>query len=80
MVRFWEVGQVPSGDQVLERVAEELRKSPARLPNGEEVRLTFSGGVAHYSGQGDDVEGLLARADEALYRAKEEGGDAIVRA
>ncbi len=79
LVRVSEVGESPSGDQALERLAEELRKCPARLPNGEEVRLTFSGGLVRCSGQGDDVEGLLERADEALYRAKRDGGDTIVR-
>jgi diguanylate cyclase (GGDEF)-like protein len=80
LVRVSEAGEASSGDQALERLAEELRKSPARLPNGEEVRLTFSGGLVRCSGQGDDVEGLLERADEALYRAKRDGGDTIVRA
>ncbi len=80
LVLLWEAGEALSADQALERVAEELRKSPVRLPNGEVARLTFSGGVARWSGQGDeDVEGLLERADEALYRAKQEGGDTIVR-
>jgi diguanylate cyclase (GGDEF)-like protein len=80
LVRFWESDGAPSGHRALERMAEELRSSPARLPNGEEVRLTFSGGVARWDGQGDeDVQGLLERADEALYRAKQEGGDTIVR-
>ncbi len=81
LVRLWEAGEELSGEQALERMAEELRKSPARLPNGEEARLTFSAGVARWGGQGDeDVQGLLERADETLYRAKREGGDMIIRA
>jgi diguanylate cyclase (GGDEF)-like protein len=80
LVRLSEAGEALSGDRALERVAEELRKSPAWLPNGEEARLTFSAGVARRGDKGDDVEGLLERADEALYRAKREGGSAIVRA
>ena len=84
LVRLSEADEASSGDQALERVAQELRNSPARLPNSEEVRLTFSGGIAQCDGQRDrqdnTVEVLLARADEALYRAKREGGDTIVRA
>ncbi len=80
LVRLWETSEAASADRALERVAEELRKSPVRLPNGEVARLTFSGGVVRCGGQGEDVEGLLERADEALYRAKQEGGDTIVRA
>jgi diguanylate cyclase (GGDEF)-like protein len=81
LVRLWEADEARSGDRALERVAEELRKSPTRLPNGEAARLTFSAGVTRWGGRGDvDVRGLLERADEALYRAKQEGGDTIVRA
>ena len=81
LVRLWEADEARSGDRALERVAEELRKSPTRLPNGEAARLTFSAGVTRWGGRGDnDVQGLLERADEALYRAKQEGGDTIVRA
>jgi len=46
LVLLWETSEASSGDRALERVAEELRKGPARLPNGEAARLTFSGGVA----------------------------------
>ncbi len=79
LVRLWEAGEALLGDRALERVAEELRKNPARLPSGEEARITFSGGVVRWGGQGEeDVQGLLERADEALYRAKQAGGDTIV--
>ncbi len=74
LVLLWEAGEALSADRALERVAEELRKCPARLPNGEVARLTFSGGVVRCGGQGEDVEGLLERADEAFYRAKQERG------
>ena len=43
------------------------------------VRLTVSIGVASVR-PGDSVERLLARADEAMYRAKRAGGDAVERA
>ncbi|MDA8342516.1 MAG: GGDEF domain-containing protein [Actinomycetota bacterium] len=40
------------------------------------TRLTFSAGVAQWNGH-ESAEELLARADQALYRAKEGGRDAV---
>lgn len=59
-------------------VAERLRKkvSSAEL-DGE--RVTVSVGVAEYPGNGDTVEGVIAAADAALYRAKMDGRDRVVR-
>ena len=79
LVRLSEADESPSGDHALGRVAEEVRKSPARLPNGEAAQLTLSGGLVRCSSHGDDIEGLLERADKALYQAKREGGDTIIR-
>ena len=62
---------------VLERVRKELRWGPARLPNGEEVHFTISGGVCRCVA-GDDARRVYSMADEALYRAKREGRDRIV--
>jgi len=64
--------------RVLERVVEDLRESPVVLPDGVEIFLTFSGGACRWK-PGDDVRGLMSRADVALYQAKAEGGNTIVR-
>jgi len=37
-------------------------------------------GVAQFPDDGDTPEALLARADAALYRAKREGRDRVLRA
>ena len=44
-----------------------------------EVRVTVSAGVAT-SVQGESVEGLIARADVALYQAKDAGRNCFVMA
>ena len=79
VVGLWHGEEEPSVERILERVAEDLRQRPAVLPSGEEVRLTFSGGVALWRA-GEDAGGLLSKADEALYRAKADGRNAIVYA
>jgi diguanylate cyclase (GGDEF)-like protein len=42
-------------------------------PDGEEFQVTFSGGVAQYPEDGDNVDRLHAAADAAMYRAKDAG-------
>jgi diguanylate cyclase (GGDEF)-like protein len=69
----------PSVGGVLGRVAEDLRKNPVVLPDGEEALLTFSGGVCRWR-PGDDPGRLLSKGDEGLYRAKSEGGNTVVHA
>ncbi|WP_175200136.1 GGDEF domain-containing protein [Achromobacter insolitus] len=58
-----------------QRVCDALRDTPFHA-QGRELRMTTSGGLASYQ-PGDSVEGILARADDALYRAKEQGRDRV---
>ncbi len=50
----------------------------AYLGGKRELPLTISFGVASSPEHGSDPEQLLARADQALYRAKRAGGDRVV--
>jgi diguanylate cyclase (GGDEF)-like protein/PAS domain S-box-containing protein len=63
------------------RVAEQIRAAVEALevPSGERgsIRPTVSVGIAAHA-DGDDVEELLLRADDALYRAKEQGRNRVV--
>ena len=77
VVGMWNTQDGQPTKWVLERIAEDLRESPAVLPDGEETLLTFSAGTCRWK-PGDDVRGLVSRADVALYRAKAEGGNTIV--
>src|SRR5215213_8025783 len=69
VVGMWNTQEGQPTKQVLERIAEDLREHPVVLPDGEEVRLSFSGGACRWK-SGDDVRVLVSRADEVLYRAK----------
>lgn len=57
-----------SAEAALERITRHLDENPVRLPRGDEIRLTFSGGVSQYA-DGDDAQKIFAKADTALYHA-----------
>jgi diguanylate cyclase (GGDEF)-like protein len=59
-------------------LAERLRASIARVRLTNGVRVTASCGVAEVQ-PGDGIESLIARADGALYEAKANGRDQVVR-
>jgi diguanylate cyclase (GGDEF)-like protein len=57
--------------------AERIRAAIAAGPFDETYRVTISSGVAQYR-RGETLPEMLARADEALYRAKSEGRNRVV--
>jgi diguanylate cyclase (GGDEF)-like protein len=57
---------------VTERLRERVGRAEVKAGGDRVARFTVSGGVAELA-LGERLDGLLARADEALYRAKEEG-------
>jgi diguanylate cyclase (GGDEF)-like protein len=63
------------------RVAEKLRQAAARRPfqagAGDPLTLTVSVGVSGYPNDGDEVELLISRADQALYAAKQAGRNLV---
>jgi diguanylate cyclase (GGDEF)-like protein/PAS domain S-box-containing protein len=62
------------------RIADRVRAALARpvIFDGGELHVTCSIGVAVSAGETDRVEAVLSRADDAMYRAKEQGRDRIV--
>lgn len=63
------------------RVLEAMRQQVASTPilfRGHAIQLTVSVGVAGFR-TGDNVDGLLYRADNALYHAKASGRNRVVR-
>lgn len=65
---------------VAERLRKVLAASPISVSGGQEVRLTVSIGVAAWSGEPEELAGLMKRSDEALYRAKAEGRNRVCTA
>ena len=59
---------------------ERLQRAIAEIPfnyAGSSINVTASFGVAWLTGNSDTVEGLLSRADEALYGAKQAGRNRV---
>jgi two-component system cell cycle response regulator len=66
---------------VAERLRRSVETSPfaiSRAPHS--LNITISIGIASSQGTGDSADGLLHRADQALYRAKREGRNRVVAA
>ncbi|MEY4910724.1 MAG: hypothetical protein RL761_387 [Pseudomonadota bacterium] len=76
---------LPSTDMnTAEVIAERLRKSVATKPfsigNGKAIPVTISIGLAGIADSADTLDRLLKRGDEALYIAKRDGRNRVVRA
>jgi diguanylate cyclase (GGDEF)-like protein len=69
--------------QIAERIRKAVSAEPYELPHGELIDVTASVGIAGVTPQrdGNDLktigDSLIARADVALYRAKEEGRNRV---
>jgi diguanylate cyclase (GGDEF)-like protein len=72
VLALWDDSVFASPEAVLGRINADLRRTPVRLPGGEELVLSISVGAHRYAGE-DDIRELLAKADAAMYEAKREG-------
>src|SRR5690554_3282691 len=59
-----------------EYLRELLASVPVKMEGGESITLTLSAGVASLE-PGETLDGLLARADEAMYAVKQGGRDRV---
>ena len=62
---------------IVQRVRNAAAEVALEIEDGEPIRLTLSMGVAFYPDDAAGPEELLRLADEALYRAKEQGRDRV---
>ncbi|KVW96213.1 EAL domain-containing protein [Thiobacillus denitrificans] len=63
-------------DNEAEALAERVVRAVAQIPfrfEGQNLRLTTSLGIAYYPGHAADADDLVARADIAMYQAKDAG-------
>ena len=68
-------------EAVAERIRNAVERCTVDLGSGVVLPITVSGGLALHAGSGRaTLDAMLARADAALYRAKEQGRNCIVTA
>lgn len=63
-------------------VAERIRDSVAGAPldaDGRRIACTVSIGIAAFPGDGQSMDALVARADRAMYQAKQQGRNRVVK-
>ena len=60
-----------------ERLRQIICETPFPIGRGDELKVTMSGGVSTILPPEDSIDGLLKRADDALYRAKSAGRNQI---
>jgi len=73
----------PETGESAARLAERLREVVCRDPVPTEagpLAVTISVGIAHVDRRGEHLRQLLARADAALYEAKERGRNRVAAA
>lgn len=70
---------IEAGLQIAERLREAVEKSSFVFHDGPSISFTVSIGASRLQA-GDNLDSLLARADDALYRAKHAGRNRIERA
>ncbi len=62
---------------VAERIREDVANFRLKLPSGQEVTVTISGGAAS-CGKGENIDLVIERADGYLYQAKRSGRNRII--
>lgn len=69
--------QPPEALKVAQRIQENLEKSPLILPDQTVLIIRVSIGLLHHNESNENLEELLGRADQALYKAKELGRNQV---
>lgn len=71
IIAMYDASPFAATELVLQRIVSDLKDSPLRMPEGEELVLSITIGASRYSGEADLRE-LLSKADEVMYEAKRE--------
>ncbi len=67
------INSIESTEDVAEKILAMMRET--FLLSGEDVNISVSIGIVMFAGESADIERLLNRADQAMYKAKQSGRD-----
>lgn len=76
MVIFPEIDG-PEGKFAAERIRKLVEQEAFQLPDGKNISLTISAGVTCYPKCADNSKTMIARADQTLYMAKQQGRNQV---
>ncbi len=71
---------LPAAASIADRLRCQVAGKPFSNEDMPDIDVTVSVGVAPFQGVGDSADGLILRADKALYAAKREGRNRVVAA
>lgn len=60
-----------------ERIKDAIAQHTFNLPDGKDIRITISMGIASFPANAMTAEKLIERSDQALYNAKQTGGNRV---
>jgi diguanylate cyclase (GGDEF)-like protein len=63
--------------ETVERIRQQIEGRLLKSPQGEDIRVTMSFGIAVYLQHAKQLDMLIQKADKALYRAKENGRNRV---
>lgn len=63
--------------ETAERIRQNIANTPFKGTHGEDLRVTMSFGIAVYREHAKQLDQFIAKADKALYRAKENGRNRV---
>ncbi|MDG5815964.1 diguanylate cyclase [Chitinispirillales bacterium ANBcel5] len=63
--------------ETVERIRQKISSECFKAPNGDDVQVTMSFGIAQYGKDARHMNDLIKKADKALYRAKDKGRNRI---
>ena len=68
---------LPDALDIAHRIQARIKKKVIVLDEQQQIRVTVSIGVSSYR-SGDSIDSMIARAEKALYQAKNNGLDCVM--
>lgn len=67
-----------AGEALADRIRMKICEKPLQIADSPALNVSLSIGLACFSAEDEDIQQILKRADEALYKAKKQGRNRVV--